>query len=183
MSSHSDDDDHTRTRMRRQIIEAAVTNQYRARAEAQRERLLQGEVSDERIASFQQAVLDLYWALRPLREADPVADWWDDVVLSKHWTEEQATVEGDLTGRGVSVSRDVVPKTGLDTLETVERMSTTTTESVDTFIGERVQAVPDQQFLPYEVLADVSGVLEDAAGKLGFNPTTPTPDQTDPDPV
>lgn len=170
MSSDSEHDQSPTARTRKRLIDLALQRVHQARTRCQGERLGYGEVDEALRADFQHAILDLYWALRPLRREDAIDEWWEEVELSDGWTERVTAVDGDLHGQGVDVGVEERPKQGLETLRYLDDMTHSQTREVETFRGKQAETVVTPTILPYEILKDIAGTLEDAAGKLGFNP-------------
>jgi len=118
-------------------------------------------------AEFHNAVIEYYFALRPLKEAPEVADMWDadndDAPVL--WTEEEHhPVPGD------PWRTETIEIRGLESLGDVA-METRTVESTTTgYRGktETRETVPVR--LPPRVLVNVSELLDDCAAKLGFVP-------------
>lgn len=170
---NDNDTSQSRAQARRKIIETAQLNCYEARSRCLRAKSRFGDVPRDHRLGFQDAILDYYWALKPLREADPVVNWWDNVELSGQWT-----VAGD---GGDEAEPQAV--TGLDSIDGLGDSAETTRYQKSTIRGRQTVEQTQQKILPFSVLKDISGVLDDAAGRLGFNPDTPMPDETDPEPI
>lgn len=160
------DEETPRTVARQKIIETAQLNCYEVRSQCIRFKSEFGTVPRGHLLAFQDAILDYYWALRPMREAPAVREWWKDVELSKEWKPD---------GDG--------PASGLDAVDEIDESEDTVQERRYTVRGWEVDEHTQQQVLSFKTLKDISGVLDEAASKLGFTPTTPTPVETDPDPV
>lgn len=171
MSSDANERQEPTARTRKALIDRALQRVHDARTRCQGERLGYGDVDEALRADLQHAVLDLYWALRPLRGEDAIDEWWDDVELSEVWTERITDVKGNLYGRGVDIDMEEEPKSGLESLQVLDGMTQSETRELETFRGKRTETVVKPTILPYQILKDIAGTLEDAAGKLGFNPT------------
>jgi hypothetical protein len=167
---------------RQRIIEEAQLQCYDARSEYQQAALLlSGQVSREHVLRLQQAVADYYWALRPLRDEDPVRDWWNDVVLSEQWTRSVTVTEPRVQGTTIVQAEETkeVPFEGLETLrDHLDRTETVTTTKTG-MRGRREETVTRKKVLDPEVLVDITGVLDDAADKLGFSPEVKSDDHVD----
>lgn len=170
----STDDDSGGKSVRQRIIEQAQIETHDARSTVIKTQLLAGGVPRDQLLSLQNAILQYYYALRPLREEDPVEGWWDDVQLSEAWTDGtriEREVVGDLqTGPRIQTQETPNHVTGLETLhdlagdtETVRRVSTG-------LCGRREETEERQRVLDVRILLDVSLVLDDAADRLGFAP-------------
>ena len=160
MSNNGDEPQRANTR--RRIIEQAQLHCYETRSICHRAKNRYGEVPREIRLDFQEANVDYYWALRPLREESVVKSWWNDHDLAK--------VDGEeLTGLDSILELDGETESVTDVHHTVRGISQTT----QTF----------QRVYPFTVLRDISGVLDDAARKLGFAPDAPLAVETEPEPV
>ncbi|WP_226043514.1 hypothetical protein [Natrinema sp. DC36] len=188
MSSYNDSGEGQRS-ARRQIIEEAQVVCHTARSEYQQvSKLNDGEVPREISLRFQQAVTDYYWSLRPLRDEQVVQDFWESTVLSEDWTYEEVVVKGsveaDLHKPGIQISREPQtiekPYLGLETIKTHLDGEFETKTVVKTGArGRREETVRRQKILEPEILLDISGVLDDAAAKLGFMPDVKQKDPKD----
>jgi len=174
---------------RQKLIEEAQLRCHEARSELQKAKLLYGTVPREVALRLQQRIADYYYALRPLRNEDPVADWWDDGPLSKHWIkdvriEKEPVVTGDYLGQeSVGVrqrKKKVIDRyQGLDHLEQLDSMTETKTVTKSGMRGTRKEKSTRQKALDAEILRDLSSTLDDAATKLGFGPEIETEMPTD----
>jgi hypothetical protein len=167
---------------RQRIIEDAQLRCYEVRSEYQQASLLlSGQISRVEVYRLQQAVSDYYWALRPLRDEDPVRDWWDDVTLSEQWTYPVTKTEYEVRGsRAVPVEvTEEIPYEGLETLREHLDQTETVTKTKTGMRGRRTEKVTRQKVLDAGILVDVSGVLDDAADRLGFSPEVKSIDHTD----
>ncbi len=169
----TESDDTPRTVARQKIIETAQLNCYEARSQCIRVKSQMGDVPREYLLAFQDAILDYYWALKPLADEPPVHGWWEEVELSDQWTVASDGGDGDETGF----------VTGVDSIDGIEDDIETVRERKKTVRGLATFEHQQQRVLPFQVLKDISGVLDEATGRLGFIPATPTPVETDPEPI
>ncbi len=166
--------------VRQDLIEETMFRCHEARSKVQKVKFLTNSVPREVALKFQQTISDYYAALRPLRDNDPVAGWWDDVTLSDSWIkdvriEAKPVVTGDYLGRQpVSVQKDkerVVERyEGLNTLEKLGSMTETEENVKNGMRGVRTETVTRLKVLDPSILVDISFTLDDAADKLGFSP-------------
>jgi hypothetical protein len=166
--------------VRQELIENAMLRCHDARSKVQKVKYLANSVPRETSLKFQQAIADYYAALRPLRENDPVEDWWDDVTLSKQWVkdvheETKPVVTGDYLGREPVSVRERTEKVvefyeGLNTLERLDAMTETIENVKSGMRGVRTEKRTRLKVLSPSILIDISYVLDDAADKLGFSP-------------
>lgn len=147
-------------RSRRRLIEEAQQVCHYVRAQCQEERSYQGEVPEPYRIDFQNSIANYYWALRPMREESVVKEWWEKAELSEHWFDSE-------TGE---------PYTGLDTIAKANRLMETDQFQRQTMRGVETVTQSRPVVLPYVILEDISGVLDDAAAKLGFAAETPDDD-------
>jgi hypothetical protein len=176
----SDDSSSGGKTIRQRLIEEAQLRCHEARSNVLQAKLLANKVPRESALRFQQTLVDYYAALRPLRDEEIVADWWDDVTLSEHWikdvrVETEPVVTGDYLGtEQVSVQqqkeRVVEHYEGLDTIEKLDSMTEEKTVSKKGMRGRRTETVSRLKVLDIEILKDISFTLDDAADKLGFGP-------------
>lgn len=115
-------------------------------------------------AELHNAVIEYFYALRPLKDEDPVEDFWDDVVL---WT-EQIPVRTEAGG----ISMEEQPVTGFDQLAQEAIKHKTVQEERDGYLGKRVVTRDIPIRLPPDILLRISAKLDQAAGMLGFKPST-----------
>ncbi len=178
--------------VRQKLIEEAMFRCHEVRSEVQKSKFITGSVPRTVGLRFQQTISDYYASLRPLRESDPVADWWDEVTLSDHWIKEVRTeinpvVTGDYLGQeqvGIKANekRVIDRYEGIDTLELLGEMTETKEVTRSTMRGVRTETVERTKVLDPNILIDLSFVLDDAANKLGFSPEIETEmprDETD----
>lgn len=166
--------------VRQRLIEEAQLRCHEARSNVMQAKLLTSKVPREAALRLQQALVDYYAALRPLRDEEIVADWWEDVTLSENWikdvrVETEPVVTGDYIGREpVSVKakkkRVVEHYEGLDTLERLDSMTEEKTVEKTGMRGKRTETITRLKVLDPGILQDISYVLDDAADKLGFGP-------------
>jgi hypothetical protein len=166
--------------VRQKLIEEAMFRCHQSRSEVQKQKFLTNSVPRKVALRFQQTISDYYAALRPLRQNDPVQDWWDSVELSKRWikdirVETEPVVTGDYIGReqvGVKTrkKRVVDRYEGLDALERLGSMTETKEITKSTMRGVRKETTSRLKLLDPGVLIDISFTLDDAADKLGFSP-------------
>lgn len=178
----SSTDDSGRKTVRERIIEDAQMRCHQARSRCYRARMIyDGEVPQEIKLALQEAIIDYYRAMRPLRDESIIRDFWEDAILSRRWIKgqrqvEQPTVDGDLHGHGVSVRTETTTETvyyrGLDVLEDLETATETERVEKTSMRGRTTEEVTRQKVLPAGVLVDIASVLDDAAAKLGFKPDT-----------
>lgn len=154
MSANAEEEQRSTTRKR--LIEVAQMLCYEARSKCLRAKSQYGRVPRVDRIGFQIAIVDYYWALRPLRKDAAVAELWKNEPLSEGWTGDNGE-----------------PITGLDAINEVDDITVYDSVKEVTMRGGQENEVPRDMVLPFPVLKDISGVLDDAAGKLGFNPETP----------
>jgi len=92
-----------------------------------------------------------------MREESAVSDWWAKVALSDYWVDSETDK----------------PFTGLEKVATVNRLTETIPVEEHTVRGSKDDVKTRPLALPFEILEDISGVLDDAAARLGFAPTAP----------
>jgi hypothetical protein len=179
MSSEPDHSEHNRGAVREQLINSAQVDVHEARADVAKARLLYETVPRELRMLLQEACVEYYYALRPLRSESIIKKWWSDVVLSEHWVKdvrewEEVVVDADLHGPTPDVrtetKREVVLYQGLDVLADLDEMTDSYECEVVDMCGTRVETGEQQVVLPARVLIDVSAVLDDAAKRLDFAP-------------
>ena len=166
--------------VRQKLIEEAQLRCHESRSEVTKSKFLTNSVPRQVALRLQQTVSDYYSALRPLRDEDPVSDWWNNVTLSERWikdvrTETEPVVTGDVLGREpISVQQNtkrvVDYYEGLDTLERIGSMTETKEVTKSGMRGVRTETVTRVKVLDPTILVDISFVLDDAANKLGFAP-------------
>lgn len=164
------DENTSRGRTRRQLIEQAQLECSEYRAVCDRYNTHNGDIPRQHRIEFQNAIVDYYWALRPLRNQKRVEELWQDAVLSKSWTVRNGDGED-------------VPVTGLDSIQYLNRMTEKVSEVKHTVRGTRVETDRQLQVLPFPVLADIYATLEDAAAELGFTVEPGVTVEEDPAPV
>lgn len=181
---------------RREIIKTAQLQCYQARSACLRARNELGAVPEEYRRELQNAILDYYWALRPLRTASTIQNWWENAELSEYLTYTRNQPQPPIEVRGsidepiqlVQHDQPQTPEeehlTGLDKIPTLTSGTTSRTRTVNTMRGSetRTETVPKRP-LAFEILADLSGVLDDAADRLGFGPEPRTPINDDAEPI
>lgn len=178
--SRRDEQSHPGKTARRRIIEDAEIRCYEKRRDLRQEQLLRdGNVPRETRLALQEAVINYYYALFPLRNEDPVDEWWDSVTLSDEWTTEQTVTTRQIVGTRsmygkarVETREDTVeqPVEGLDTLQQVEAQTVERENEIQDAKGERTETERFQVILPAEVLVDISLVLDEAVNRLGMGP-------------
>jgi hypothetical protein len=180
--------------VREKLIEHAQLQTWEARSELQQAQMLQnGEAPRQVRMKLQQAISDYYHALKPLHnrpelEGERDEGWWNTVVLSDEWTttqyREEQRVGGDVhTGPRIETVtvEEEVPVEGLDAIRDLERSYETETTTQNGLRGRRTETVRRKTVLPGDVLVDIIGVLDEAAGKVGFQPDMEIPEaETDP---
>lgn len=144
---------------RRELIENASIQCYLARSECLRLKSEYGEVPEEFRREFQNAIVDYYWALRPLREKPKLKDKWNRIQLAKGWTDG-----------------DDEPVAGLDTIARLDELVETDTIERHSMRGTVRETVARQQVLPFRILKGISGTFDDVAAQLGFVPEPPDDD-------
>lgn len=164
---------------RQRIIEDAEIECHMARKELRQAQLVtDGGLPRRRIMKLQEAILNYYQALKPLREEEPLEGWWEDVELSEHWTapttETQKVAAGNVY-EGVRVVEKEVevekPVTGLDTLQVLENAVTEDDVEVTDGRGRRTETKRSVTLLDPEILYDIAATLDDAVAKLGLKPS------------
>jgi len=193
MATEPDESDNPRS-VRERLIEHAQLQTWEARSELQQAQMLQnGEAPRQVRMKLQQAISDYYHALKPLHnrpelEGDRDNGWWNTVTLSDDWTTTQYREEQQVTGdvysgpRIETVTVPVeVPVQGLDSIRDLERSYETDTKTQSGLRGRRTETVRRKTVLPGDVLIDIIGTLDEAAGKVGFQPDMGIPEaETDP---
>lgn len=180
-------EDSNRKSVRSQLIEEAMVNCHDARADVLKAQQLEGQVTREYRLRLQQAIIEYYYALRPLREESPIEDWWNDVTLSKQWIKderEEKEVVGNIES-GVVIEENTVTEyyDGLDHIERLKDQRETRKSVKTGMMGRRETVETVQKVLDAPVLLDISSTLDDAATKLGFAPESRTPVEDDPAPI
>lgn len=176
MATGSDENPPNRS-VRGRIIEDAMVNCHEARADVLKAQQLAGTVDREYRLRLQQAIIEYYYAMRPLREHNAIKDWWEDVVLSERWVKDRRT-EQKVTGSvvdGVSLEEETVEEyyRGLDHIERLQDMRERRRTVDSGMMGKRESVEEVQKVLETAVLIDIAGTLDDAAAKLGFEPGVP----------
>lgn len=144
-------------RTRKDIIENAQQFCHYVRAECQEVRSQNGQVPEDYRFWFQSAITNYYWALRPMREEPAVMDWWDEVELSDRWTHPETDE----------------PFAGLDLINDVNELSEVVPVEKKTIRGRKTEQQSQPVALPFTILQDISGALDDAGARLGFTPSAP----------
>jgi hypothetical protein len=142
---------------RREIIESAQVQCYLARSECLRAKAEVGDVPEEFRREFQNAIVDYYWALRPMRRKPKLKDVWNELVLADGWVDPD----------------EEEPIAGLDTIQQLDDITDTDTVDRHTMRGAVAETVTRQRVLPFWILKSISGTLDDAAAELGFVPDPP----------
>lgn len=166
------------------IIEHHQLQIHEARSRVLQSSHVLAHVPREPRLRLQQAILDYYHALKPLRDRPEVEEWWSQVTLSENWVKDR-TVETDVTVggdpiNGVEVTeeeREVVEYyEGLDVIP--EEFTQTVTETVHEhgFSGPSTATKRTRKVMDAQTLIDVASTLDDAAVKLGFAPEGDTPE-------
>lgn len=176
--SKADDDQPSLGRDRARLINERLIELFRVRAKCERARSLQGEVPlEHQIALFNQ-IRDAYLALRPLRDETAIDDWWESVTLSPRWGDWNTPVDPEETEDAVPLAKTdqgvlfgvFEPYEGLGTLDNLRDMVTEREQEVPVFGGVKEKTVREPNLPEYDILLDISSVLEDAADRLGFAP-------------
>jgi len=185
MASDADDAKGPKS-VRERLIEHAQLQTWEARSELQQAQMLQnGEAPRQKRMKLQQAISDYYHALRPLKDRPELKGnrddgWWNTVELSDHWTTVETKVTGDIQ-TGTQIAEEEVPVTGLDSIRDLERSYEEHTTTRNGLRGRRTETVRRKTVLSGDVLVDIIGTLDEAAGKVGFQPEMEIPDaETDP---
>lgn len=161
-----------------QLVNDRLVDLYQARSKAIRARIMLGGVAPHEFrVELQNAILDAYYALRPLRDENVVADYWEETIPSEDWiagTTERVEVDGAID-EPLRVDREEVevPYQGIDAITELENNIERGEQTVHTVAGEKTQETVRQEPPPLEILLDISSTLEDAAAKLGFASDTP----------
>jgi len=184
----TEQDERPGSNTRRRIIEEAQLQCFQARSACIRARDAYGEVPRDYRRYFQETILDYYWALKPLKDEPPVDDWWDLVELSANWRTvmreaPQVSADGGEPATVGPERTDSKARTGLDTLKHLDEATEVITEAQQSYLGSWSAEIERPHVLPHAVLKDLSDRLDEAWGRLGGNPTTPTPIELDPEPI
>ena len=151
---------------RGRLIANAQERVHRARsAWIESENSLEGHnLSTALSAEFHNAVIEFFYALRPLKDKPGVKAYWEDVVL---WKEEQLVQDEDGT-----MTIEEKPVTGFDTLEQYAVQKRQVRDETVGLLGRQVQVKEIPVRLPPDALLRISAKLDEAAGDLGFVPET-----------
>lgn len=173
----------------RKIIENAKANSFQARVNCSAAQSDAGGVPRELRLEYQQALINYYWALRPLKENGEVSEWWDGVEPSEQWTREVETESdeaGSASDRAATIqkSRTVQqPVTGLDAIKDLNKNVRVVEETKHTMRGRIVDRERIVQALPFEILEDIEATLDDASNRLGLTiGSSDAPPDDDPSP-
>lgn len=115
----------------------------------------QGAHENLAAAQLHNAVIEYFYALRPLKDEPPVRQFWNEVVL---WEEAE--------------SGETKKAKGFDRLEQEAVRFQTTRSTSKGYLGTRTEVNREPIRLPPDVLLRISAKLDQAAGKLGFLPET-----------
>lgn len=103
----------------------------------------------------------------------------NSITLSPRWGDWNTPVDPEETKDAVPLAKTeqgvlfgvFEPYEGLETLDNLRDIVTESTESRPVFGGVKKKTVREPNLPEYDVLRDISSVLEDAADKLGFAPS------------
>lgn len=159
------------------LIDARQLEMHDAREDVLQAQFLRGQVPRQLSLRLQNTIVQLYYALRPLRNHELADDWWDTVVLSEQWIkeiEQRPRVSGDIDEPlSVEYEEVAVPYTGLDKLADLKDMVEEKTVVEGGMMGESERTVREQKVLDAPILLDISTVLDDATEKFDFGPDLP----------
>ena len=124
-----------------------------------------GDESRVAAAEFHNAVIEYFYALRPLKDENAVSSFWDSVLL---WEEQVEVPRED--GRGYEFTTEEV--TGFDTLEQHAIRKQTVSQQHSTALGKRTELSEVPVRMSPAILLRASAKLDEAAARLGFKPET-----------
>jgi hypothetical protein len=184
------DPHHSLGRDRARLINDRILAMDQIREKCESARAQFGEVPDEHRLALHNSIRTLYMALRPLRDKDAVADFWEGATLSERWGTWVEAEASDDDSEIVDIDDDGNPVfatwhtyQGIDRIDGLRDPVAEREVIEQVFGGEKTETVVEPDPLPYDVLLDISTSLEDATERLGFAPETKVPDQTDPAPI
>lgn len=167
MSSTEDEQISRKGAIATRIITRAQQRNHQARAEYLEARQISEDVPWPIHHELQAAVMELYQALRPLREHNAVEEFWNSVEICDIHSGWDPVVKN---GRVVDYDPVFETLTGFESLEELTAKRTSQTITISDSFGEREVETADRDLVDEQVLLKASQALDDAANKLGFGP-------------